>query len=51
MKEFIYNDNEQLRNELKELINTSNYKNTEIAEKMGISRQNYNNIINVKKKY
>lgn len=49
MKEFIYTDNKQLRNELKELINTSNYKNTKIAEKMGISRQNYNNIINVKK--
>lgn len=49
MKEFIYTNNKQLRNELKELINTSNYKNIEIAEKMGISRQNYNNIINVKK--
>ncbi|WP_300077697.1 helix-turn-helix transcriptional regulator [uncultured Thomasclavelia sp.] len=49
MNKFIYKCNDMLRDQLKDLLKEKRYKNSDIAEKMNISPQNFSNIINKKK--
>ena len=49
MNKFIYKNNDMLRDQLKDLLKEKRYKNSDIAEKMNISPQNFSNIINKKK--
>lgn len=43
---FIYEDNEQLKKELKKLVIDSGMTQKEVAEKMEVKPQQYNNIVN-----
>ena len=43
---FIYEDNEQLKKELKKLVIDSGMTQKEVAEKMGVKPQQYTNIVN-----
>ena len=43
---FIYEDNEQLKKELKKLVIDSGLTQKEVAEKMGVKPQQYTNIVN-----
>ena len=43
---FIYEDNEQLKKELKKLVIDSGLTQKEVAEKMEIKPQQYTNIVN-----
>ena len=43
---FIYEDNEQLKKELKKLIIDSGLTQKEVAEKMEVKPQQYTNIVN-----
>ena len=43
---FIYDDNDQLKKELKKLVIDSGMTQKEVAEKMGVKPQQYNNIVN-----
>ena len=43
---FIYEDNDQLKKELKKLVIDSGMTQKEVAEKMGVKPQQYNNIVN-----
>ena len=43
---FIYEDNEQLKKELKKLVIDSEMTQKEVAEKMKVKPQQYNNIVN-----
>ena len=42
---FIYEDNEQLKKELKKLVIDSGLTQKEVAEKMGVKPQQYTNIV------
>lgn len=46
MAMFIYNDNEQLKSELKKALIDCNLTAREVSEKMGVKPQQYNNIVN-----
>lgn len=43
---FIYEDNEQLKKELKKLVIDSGLTQKEVAEKIGVKPQQYTNIVN-----
>ena len=43
---FIYEDNDQLKKELKKLVIDSGLTQKEVAEKMGVKPQQYTNIVN-----
>ena len=43
---FVYIDNEQLKRELKKLVIDSGMTQKEVAEKMEVKPQQYNNIVN-----
>lgn len=43
---FIYEDNNQLKNELKKLVIDSGMTQKEVAEKMEVKPQQYTNIVN-----
>ena len=43
---FIYEDNEQLKKELKKLVIDSGMTQKEVSEKMGVKPQQYTNIVN-----
>ena len=43
---FIYEDNEQLKKELKKLVIDSGLTQKEVSEKMGVKPQQYTNIVN-----
>lgn len=43
---FIYEDNDQLKKELKKLVIDSGMTQKEVAEKMEVKPQQYNNIVN-----
>lgn len=43
---FIYENNEQLKKELKKLVIDSGLTQREVAEKMGVKPQQYTNIVN-----
>ena len=43
---FIYEDNEQLKKELKKLVIDSGMTQKEVSEKMKVKPQQYNNIVN-----
>ena len=43
---FIYENNEQLKKELKKLVIDSGLTQKEVAEKMGVKPQQYTNIVN-----
>ena len=43
---FIYENNEQLKKELKKLVIDSEMTQREVAEKMEVKPQQYNNIVN-----
>ena len=43
---FIYEDNDQLKKELKKLVIDSGMTQKEVAEKMGVKPQQYTNIVN-----
>ena len=43
---FIYDDNEQLKKELKKLVIDSGMTQKEVAEKMKVKPQQYTNIVN-----
>ena len=43
---FIYKDNEQLKRELKKLVIDSGMTQKEVAKKMEVKPQQYNNIVN-----
>lgn len=43
---FIYEDNEQLKRELKKIVIDSGMSQKEVAEKMGCKPQQYTNIVN-----
>lgn len=43
---FTYDDNEQLKKELKKLVIDSGMTQKEVAEKMGVKPQQYINIVN-----
>ena len=45
---FVYDDNEQLKKELKKLVIDSGLTQKEVAEKMGVKPQQYTNIVNKK---
>ena len=43
---FIYEDNDQLKKELKKLVIDSGLTQREVSEKMGVKPQQYTNIVN-----
>ena len=43
---FVYDDNEQLKKELKKLVIDSGLTQKEVAEKIGVKPQQYTNIVN-----
>ena len=43
---FIYDDNDQLKKELKKLVIDSGLTQREVSEKMGVKPQQYTNIVN-----
>ena len=43
---FIYDDNDQLKKELKKLVIDSGFTQKEVAEKMEVKPQQYTNIVN-----
>ena len=43
---FIYEDNDQLKKELKKLVIDSELTQKEVAEKIGVKPQQYTNIVN-----
>lgn len=43
---FIYEDNDQLKKELKKLVIDSGMTQKEVAEKIGVKPQQYTNIVN-----
>lgn len=43
---FIYEDNEQLKKELKKLVIDSGMTQKEVSEKIGVKPQQYTNIVN-----
>ena len=43
---FIYEDNDQLKKELKKFVIDSGMTQKEVAEKMGVKPQQYTNIVN-----
>ena len=43
---FMYEDNEQLKKELKKLVIDSGLTQREVSEKMGVKPQQYTNIVN-----
>ena len=43
---FIYEDNDQLKKELKKLVIDSGFTQKEVAEKMEVKPQQYTNIVN-----
>lgn len=43
---FVFSDNEQLKREVKKMVIDSGYTIKEVAEKMEVKPQQYNNIVN-----